>query len=82
MLNKKLDLKKFLSLPLIRNALYLTLAFFTGIGSGLIFWILAARFYPVEDVGLASSLISLVMLVSTALGPMNTLLPIMVYLGI
>ncbi len=48
--------------PLYKNAFYLIInSTLTGV-VGLIFWILAARFYLAEDVGLASATISAIML--------------------
>ena len=50
--------------PLYRNALYLIMASaLTGV-AGLVFWLLAARFYDAEDVGLASAAISAMMLLA------------------
>jgi O-antigen/teichoic acid export membrane protein len=53
-----------LSAPLYRNALYLmTYSTINGV-VGLVFWILAARFYSEEDVGFASATISAMMLLA------------------
>jgi len=50
--------------PLYRNALFLvTNSILTG-AVGLVFWVIAARFYPAEDVGFASATISAIMLLS------------------
>ncbi len=50
--------------PLYRNALYLIMASaLTGV-AGLVFWLLAARFYDAEDVGLASAAISAMQLLA------------------
>jgi O-antigen/teichoic acid export membrane protein len=50
--------------PLYKNAFYIIInSVLTGI-VGLIFWILAARFYHTEDVGLASAVISAMMLLA------------------
>ncbi len=52
------DLKKHLSDPLFKNAYFLMLSSVTSAGSGFFFWLIAARFYSAEDVGLASAIIS------------------------
>ncbi len=44
--------------PLYKNSLYLILSSLTAAGFGFIFWIIAARFYSPEDVGLATAMIS------------------------
>jgi O-antigen/teichoic acid export membrane protein len=50
--------------PLYKNAVYLIInSVLTGV-VGLVFWILAARFYRAEDVGLASATISAMMLLA------------------
>jgi O-antigen/teichoic acid export membrane protein len=57
-------LRQRLHISLYRNALYLIInSILTGV-VGLVFWIIAARFYPVEDVGLASAAISAMMLLA------------------
>lgn len=52
------DLKKHLSDPLFKNAYFLMLSSITSAGSGFFFWLIVARFYSAEDVGLASAIIS------------------------
>jgi len=44
--------------PLYKNSIYLILSSLTAAGFGFIFWILAARLYSPEDVGLATAMIS------------------------
>jgi len=44
--------------PFINNSFYLILSKGISISSGFFFWLLAARFYSIEDVGLATGLIS------------------------
>ena len=59
--------KKYTKDPLVRNSLFIILASALGGAFGLIFWLLAAKIYPKEDVGVATALISslsLVILVS------------------
>lgn len=48
----------FLGSSLYRNAVYLIIARLTLPLTGFVFWMVAARFYDVEDVGLASALIA------------------------
>ena len=50
--------------PLYRNALYLIITSALSGVTGLVFWLLAARFYDAEDVGLASAAISAMMLLT------------------
>ena len=50
------DLKKHLSDPLFKNAYFLMLSSVTSAGSGFFFWLITARFYPAEEVGLASAI--------------------------
>ena len=52
------DLRKHLSDPLFKNAYFLMLSSITSAGSGFFFWLITARFYPAEEVGLASAIIS------------------------
>ena len=54
--NKKVML--YLSDPLYKNSLYIALTRVFNAGCGFIFWILATRFYTIEDVGIATALIS------------------------
>jgi len=44
--------------PLLRNSIFIMLTSISGAGNGSIFWMLAAKFYPAEDVGIATALIS------------------------
>jgi O-antigen/teichoic acid export membrane protein len=44
--------------PLLRNALFIMLTSITSAGFGFIFWMLAAKLYSAEDVGIATALIS------------------------
>ncbi len=52
------DLRNHLSDPLFKNAYFLMLSSITSAGSGFFFWLIVARFYPAEEVGLASAIIS------------------------
>ena len=51
-------LRQILRSPLHSNSLYLMLNSGVNAGLGFIFWMVAARLYPTEDVGLGSALIS------------------------
>ncbi len=51
-------IKHFYSILLYRNAAYLTLNSLVTAVTGFLFWVLAARLYPDEIVGLASAVIS------------------------
>ena len=44
--------------PLLKNSIFIMLTAISGSGFGFIFWMLAAKFYPAEDVGIATALIS------------------------
>lgn len=44
--------------PLYKNSIFLMLSSVTGAGTGFVFWVIAARFYSAEDVGLASAIVS------------------------
>lgn len=44
--------------PLFKNTYFLLLSSLTAAGSGFFFWLIAARFYSTEDVGLASAIIA------------------------
>jgi len=57
--------KAFLRVPLYRNALYLMIANIVNAFLGFVFWIIVARFYNVEDVGLASAAISSILLLAS-----------------
>ena len=54
----KQKLKQLLLVPLYSNALYLVAGNALSALFGFAFWIMAARFYPVEAVGLASAVIA------------------------
>ena len=58
------SLRQRLGTPLYRNALYLMINHGITAAVGLVFWILAARFYLAEDVGLASATISAMLLLT------------------
>jgi len=45
--------------PRFKNAYFLMFSSLTSAGSGFFFWLIAARFYSVADIGLASAIISL-----------------------
>ncbi len=55
--NRK-ELKQHLNDPLFKNAYFLMLSSVTSAGSGFFFWLIAARFYSAEEVGLASAIIA------------------------
>jgi Membrane protein involved in the export of O-antigen and teichoic acid len=65
-------LKSFLHIPLYSNAIYLILANLANALFGFVFWIIAARLYTAEAVGVASAILSaaslLTMLSSLGLG--------------
>jgi O-antigen/teichoic acid export membrane protein len=61
----KEKLKGRLRVPLYRNALYLMINAGITAMAGFAFWILAARLYSAEDVGLASATISAMMLLAS-----------------
>jgi O-antigen/teichoic acid export membrane protein len=44
--------------PLYRNSFLILTSYLASAGLGFIFWVIAAKFYPQEDVGVASALIS------------------------
>lgn len=50
---------------LYSNATYLMLTTIVTSGLGFFFWVIVARFYTVEDVGLATTIISSMMLIAT-----------------
>ena len=52
------ELKTYLIDPLYRNTFFIIITSLSSAGFGFIFWMLAARFYPQEDVGVATALIS------------------------
>jgi O-antigen/teichoic acid export membrane protein len=63
-----LSLSKLIALyrdPLYRNSIFIIMGSITASCLGLIFWVVAAQFYPIDDIGLASTLISACSLMST-----------------
>ncbi len=54
----KQKLRQLFSVPLYSNAIYLMTANVIAAISGFAFWIIAARFYPAEIVGLASAVLA------------------------
>jgi len=50
--------------PLFKNSYYLFASTLSTAGFGFFFWILAARFYTVEEVGLGSAILSAIWLIS------------------
>jgi O-antigen/teichoic acid export membrane protein len=48
---------------LYKNSFFILLSYLTGAGFGFFFWILAAKFYPKEDVGITAALISSISLI-------------------
>ena len=61
--NRK-ELKQHLNDPLFKNAYFLMLSSVTSAGSGFFFWLIAARFYSTENIGLASAIIAAMGLIS------------------
>jgi len=61
-LTSKERFRSFFLISLYRNALYLILANALNALLGVVFWIIVARFYNAEDVGLASAAISIILL--------------------
>ena len=57
-------LKLHISDPLFKNFILMMLASITTAGFGFIFWMLAAKLYPAEDVGIATALISSITLLA------------------
>lgn len=55
--NRK-ELTYYLRDPLFKNSLFIMLTSVSSNGFGFIFWMLAAKLYPAEDVGIATALIS------------------------
>ena len=51
-------LKKYLNDPLYKNSFFIMLTSISNAGFGFFFWMLAAKLYPKEDVGIATALIS------------------------
>ena len=52
------ELKAHLRDPLFKNSIFIMLTSITSAGFGFFFWMLAAKLYPAEDVGIATVLIS------------------------
>lgn len=52
------NIKHYLRDPLLKNSIFIMLSYISGAGFGFIFWMVAAKFYPTEDVGIAIALIS------------------------
>lgn len=52
------NIKKYFDDPLLKNSLYLMLTSISNAGFGFIFWVLAAKFYSQEEVGIATALFS------------------------
>jgi len=50
--------------PLFKNAYFLMFSSLTSAGSGFFFWLIAARFYPAVNAGIASAIISATGLIS------------------
>src|SRR5437899_7994296 len=44
--------------PLYRNAFYLMLAYAVGVAGGLLFWVVAYRFYSSNDTGVAVAMLN------------------------
>ncbi len=58
------ELKQHLNDPLFKNAYFLMLSSVTSAGAGFFFWLIAARFYSTEEVGLVSAIIAAMGLIS------------------
>lgn len=58
------ELKQHLNDPLFKNTYFLMLSSVTSAGAGFFFWLIAARFYSTEEVGLASAIIATMGLIS------------------
>ena len=56
------ELRKYLHDPLYKNSLFIILSSISKSGFGFIFWLIAAKLYSTEDVGIATVLISLMAL--------------------
>ena len=50
--------------PLYKNSIFLMLSSVMGAGTGFVFWVLAAKIYPAEAVGLSSAMVSAMRLIS------------------
>ena len=51
--------------PLYKNSIYISLSRIFDIGFGVLFWIIAARIYSIDDVGVATALVSMLLLIVT-----------------
>ena len=58
------ELKAHLHDPLFKNAYFLMFSSLTAAGAGFFFWLIAARFYATQDIGLASAIIAAMGLIS------------------
>jgi O-antigen/teichoic acid export membrane protein len=58
------DFKNHLKDPLYKNSFFILLTLITSAGIGFLFWIIAAKIYPQEEVGLNTALISVVSLIA------------------
>jgi len=65
--NRK-ELKQHLSNTLYKNSFFIMLTSTSSAAFGFIFWMLAARLYPQQDVGLASAVISAMSCVFSVFG--------------
>ena len=65
--NSLLAIKKIIDDPLYKNSFFILLNAFVSAIFGLLYWVLAARFYSSADVGIATALIS----VSTIIGSIS-----------
>ena len=61
---KRNELTQHLNDPLYKNAYFLMLSSVTSAGAGFFFWLIVARFYSTEEVGLASAIIAAMGLIS------------------
>lgn len=52
------EVKQHLGNPLYKNSIFIVLSRVSSVACGFFFWMLAARFYSTEDVGVATALIS------------------------
>ena len=59
------ELKRYVKEPLYKNSFFLLLNNSSGAVLGFVFWVVAARFYPPEEVGVASALIAAMMLLAS-----------------
>ncbi len=57
-------LKEHVEDPLFRNAYFLMFSSLTAAGSGFFFWLISARLYPPESVGVASAIVAAMGLIS------------------